>query len=278
MLPELSLSPPTIVFVKKILIIHHSQEDTERVRASLEKAGFQVVTAEGSEDGMKELYQECPDTVIVADNSAEGQKLCSHIRGISDIPIVVIGNGDHIARATMLELGADACLGQREIAEELIARVNSLLRRYKRSKSANPGLDPETNRVKLGGQTFTLTPTEFRLFSCLAFNEGRVVPYSELIDDVWGGRASPDNVHFYFRRLKQRFGIDSVGPYRLLEYRSEGCCFCEDKAAIARRKNALLSRRRRVNQKQRCTLSVSRKAEPGSVRTAKQSLSQKEKF
>ena len=213
----------------RILIIHHSQEETDKVRANLERAGFQVVTAESSETGLRKLYQTCPDTVIMADSSAEGQKLCSHIRDISDIPIVVLGNGDEIARVTMLELGADVYLSQTVIAEELIARVHSLLRRYKGAKRGNPSLDPETNRVELGGRVFNLAPTEFRLFSCLAFNEGKVVPYSELIADVWGGQASLDTVHLYIRRLKQRLGIDSGGPYRLLKYRGEGYCFVKTK-------------------------------------------------
>jgi DNA-binding response OmpR family regulator len=110
--------------------------------------------------------------------------------------------------------------------------VRSLLRRYKGVKPANPNFDPQTNRVELGGRVFNLTPTEFRLFSCLALNQGKVVPYSELIADVWGRKISPDTIHLYIRRLKQRLGIDSVGPYRLLKYRGQGCCFAEDKTTV----------------------------------------------
>jgi len=218
--------------VTRILIIHDSQEEKQKMRVTLESVGFQVVTAENNQTALRKLYQTCPHTVIMADNSAEGHKLCSHIRGISNIPIVVLGSGDEIARVTMLELGADVYLGQTVIAEELIARVRSLLRRYKGVKPANPNFNPETNRVELGGRVFNLTPTEFRLFSCLALNQGKVVPYSELIADVWGRKISPDTVYLYIRRLKQRLGIDSVGPYRLLKYRGQGCCFAEDKATV----------------------------------------------
>jgi len=89
-----------------------------------------------------------------------------------------------------------------------------------------PYLDPKTKQVELEGHATKLTLTEFRLFSCLVFNEGKVVPFSQLIAEAWGGEVSLDTLHFHMRHLKQKLGINSVGPYRLLKYRGEGYCFC----------------------------------------------------
>jgi DNA-binding response OmpR family regulator len=215
--------------MKRILFIDPYEEDMENVSSVLESAGFALTIVNDSKAGLRKFYQMRPDTVIVDGISDEEKKLCSHIRSMSDIPIVVLGNGGGVTRATMLEHGADVYLERKWISKELLARVNSLLRRYHHSIVSNPRLDVEKNRVELGGRTFKLTPTEFRLFSCLAFNEGKVVLYSEIIDNVWGGQVSMDTVHLYFRRLKKRFGIDSVGSYRLLKFRGEGYCFWEDK-------------------------------------------------
>jgi DNA-binding response OmpR family regulator len=198
--------------MKRILVIDRSEGDMDNVFSVLEGAGFELTIVNDSKAGLRKFYQTRPDTVIMDGISDEEQKLCSSIRSMSDIPIVVLGNGDGVARATMLEHGAD-----------------SLLRRYHHSILSNPRLDSGENRVEFNGRIFKLTPTEFRFFSCLAFNEGRIVPYSEIIDNVWGGQVSMDTVHLYFRRLKKRFGIDSVGSYRLLKYRGEGCCFWEAK-------------------------------------------------
>jgi len=113
------------------------------VSSVLESACFQVVTASSSETALRKLYQTHPDIVIIiADDLARTQELCYHIRGICNIPIVVLGDGDGIARAMMLEMGADVCLVQPVNPAELVAWVHSLLRRYKRSNSGNPILDP----------------------------------------------------------------------------------------------------------------------------------------
>jgi len=211
--------------MKRILIIHPYQEENEKLASILKKAGFQVVSAEDSETGVRKLYQMSPDTVIMADDPAEGQKWCSHFRDIANIPIAVLGQGDEIARTMRLEVGADVYLSNAVSPAELVARVNSLLRRYKKQNRGHISLDPEAGRVALGGRSVNLTGTEFRLLSCLVLNEGKVVPYSQLIAEVWDGQVSTDTLHLYIRRLKERLGTDPAGPYRLLNYRGEGYCF-----------------------------------------------------
>ena len=216
--------------MKKVLIVYPPGTERAIMIPALESAGFQVASAEDSEAGLRTLYQICPDTIILAD-SPEGQKLCSRIRDFSNAPIIVLGKGDELAKVKMLEIGADVYLTKPVSSEELVVRVHSLLRRYKKPKR-NPRLDPETNRVELGGYITELTATEFRLFSCLVLNEGKVIPYPQLISEVWGKQVSVDNLHLYVRYLKQKLGIDSAGPYRLLNYRGEGYCFCHTEEVV----------------------------------------------
>ena len=63
-------------------------------------------------------------------------------------------------------------------------------------------------------------------------NEG--VSYPKLISEVWGKEASIEMLHLYVRHLKHKLGIDSVGPYRVLNDRGEGYCFVADEQVIKR--------------------------------------------
>lgn len=199
----------------------------------MSKAGFEVITAADSQEGLRQLYQIHPAAVIMADSlpRVDGKELHARIRELCDLPIIVLGREkEELARAMKMESGADIYLNEGVRHSELIARLHSLLRRYRRRKG-NPGFDAERNVVKLQGLSAVLTPTEFRLFSCLGLNEGKVMPYSRLISEVWG-QIGLANLHLYVRRLKQKLGIDSVGPYRVLNYRGEGYCFVGDKGRL----------------------------------------------
>jgi two-component system KDP operon response regulator KdpE len=203
--------------MKQIVLIYQETTARERIASALQKSGFQVIEAEDIPMGMRKLYELHPDLVIIAEKLDE--EVIADIRKGCNVPIIVLGEAEGIARVAILEAGADSYLN------ELVARVHSLLRRYHKP-GRNPQLDPEGGRVKLNGNYIDLTPTEFCLFSYLVFNEGKVVPYSQIINELWDGGVSVDNLHFHLRHLKQKLGIDSVGSYRLLNYRGEGYCFC----------------------------------------------------
>jgi DNA-binding response OmpR family regulator len=213
--------------VKKVLVIGEIGED---ILSALSKVGFDVITAQDSEEGLRQLCQIHPNAVIMADSlpKVDGKELQARIRELCDLPIIVLGREkEELARAMKMESGADIYLNEGVRHPELIARLHSLLRRYRRRKG-NPSLDAEGNAVKLQGLSAVHTPTEFRLFSCLGLNEGKIMPYSRLISEVWG-QISLENLHPYVRRLKQKLGIGLVDPYRLLNYSGEGYCFVGNK-------------------------------------------------
>ena len=142
------------------------------------------------------------------------------IRQASYLPIIVIGSQEEAV--DMLELGADAYMTKPPSLSELVARVGSLLRRRPRydPPGDNPRLEIEKHLDNGGDGSNGLTPTEFRLASCLILNKGRLVEYPRLISEVWGGKEiSRYTLHFYIRRLRSKlanvniFGLRSVGYY-----------------------------------------------------------------
>ena len=197
---------------------------------ALEDSGFQVTSAADSETALRDFYETYPDLIILADVSQGGRDFCHKVRRVSRMPIIVMGEGNTHHRVVMLEMGADIYLVEPVGIKELVAWVFSFLRR-RPAVPANEGLklNPEAKLVEVNGHVANLTSTEFRLFSCLVFNEGSVISFPQLIAQVWGGNASLDNLHFYVRRLRQKLGIGSDGECRLLNYRGEGYCFYNEK-------------------------------------------------
>ena len=203
-----------------------NSERMARVIDMFTAAGFQVASSGDSETMLGNLKETAPDIIVILDDLKGRPQFCSEIRKISNVPIVaILDSGNDVRRARMLEFGVDVCLSEPVGKMELVARAHSLFRRYRKSKSKNPHLDPQTRQVHLGDRTVKLTPTDFRLFSCLIFNEGQVVPYAQLINQVWGEEVALDTIHSRMRHLRQALGIELDGPYRLQPYRGEGYCF-----------------------------------------------------
>ncbi len=144
---------------------------------------------------------------------------CLRIRQACYLPIIVPGNREEAAE--MLESVADAYMTKPPSLSELVARVHALLRRKPRGNSpvGTPGLEIE-NRLDDGGNGSNgLTPTEFRLASCLVLNEGRLLDYTRLIGEVWGGKeVSVDTLHFYMRRLRSKLANVSIFGRRGVGY------------------------------------------------------------
>jgi len=200
--------------VKKILAINGDKAAREKVSSSLRQAGFEVLTAVDSAQGLAKAYESKPDLVILADDLplVNGEELCARLRQVSNVPIVALGSKEgELASVRMLELGADTYVPKPAGGAELLARVHSLLRRYKpRNKEADCGEDDPS----------ALTSTESSLLSCLVLNEGSVVTHPQLLTEVWGGRGvSIASVKSYIRRLRSKCGPDLILNHRGMGYR-----------------------------------------------------------
>ena len=113
---------------------------------------------------------------------ADGMELCRRIRADSDIPIVMLtARGDVPDRVLGLEFGADDYVPKPFEPRELVARVETLMRR---SRPAVPRrltgagglvLETETRRVALGDEEIELTTMEFELLRMLMDSRGRVL-------------------------------------------------------------------------------------------------------
>ena len=211
-----------IIKPARILVIEKDEALAVKAAVALEEAGFKVTRTADALDGLKKLYEAYPDLIIVARElpMVNGEDPCLRIRQASYLPIIVLGSQEEAAE--MLELGADAYMTKPPCLSELVARVRALLRRKPRydPPGDNPRLESKDGPSEGGNRSNGLTPTEFRLASCLILNKGRLISHYQLISEVWGGKeVSLDALHFYIRRLRGKlanvgiFGLRGVGYY-----------------------------------------------------------------
>ena len=110
---------------------------TDNLTFLLEHSGFRIMNAAESKQALAEIDRSSPDLILMRENSRRlnGDELCIRIRELSDVPIIVLGQGREEADGVeMLEMGADAYLPSPLNARELLARVRSLLRRTRPSQ------------------------------------------------------------------------------------------------------------------------------------------------
>lgn len=164
--------------------------------------------------------------VLAQRNAAFAVRACRVIRGLQDVPMVVVMQNEN-ELISVLDAGADDAVIARTDAEVFNARVRALLRRTKPA-SANSGMlqirdlviDLEKYQVILKGEVINLTPTEFRLLAVLAQQAGRVVDPRSLLSAVhqhdYSERDAQNLVKVHIANLRRKMTDQkSENPYIL---------------------------------------------------------------
>jgi len=202
-----------------VLIVEGDRTSSQEAVEALREAGFEVVEASSTDAGLKRIYETRPDVIIASTDlpTVDGEDAFLRLRQASYLPMIAIGSREEVVE--MLEMGMDACIISPPSGREVVARVQSLLGRRGKDEPPGGGAFPgKANFLSGGGENGGLSPTEFRLSSCLVSHRGRLLEYPRLISEVWGGkRVGRDTLHFYIRRLRRKlagfniFGVRGVG-------------------------------------------------------------------
>jgi DNA-binding response OmpR family regulator len=202
------------VKLERILIVHDNPPRSSDEASVLKNAGYDVVTANSLLEGMSKLYETRPELVVLAQDLGKNDSHNPYlrVRRLSYTPIIVVGEKEKASET--LELGADAYIPSPVKPSELLARVNSILRRKRKMlRKEPPGNDGKSHSdsTSLPGG---LTDTEFRIARCLELNAGEVLKNSEIIDEVWSGqKRTPRTLHFHIRKLKSK--LDNLSIFQL---------------------------------------------------------------
>ncbi len=224
---------------KKILVIDDDPGLSQLLRISLEREGFQVLTAGGGQEGLRMAYEHQPDLVIldIMMPEMDGWATCQRLRSVSDTPILILSaREDQEAVVRGLSLGADDYVIKPCSFEELKARIHALLRRTQRQSTKawkmvyDDGylyVDLADGVVRKEGEMISLTPTESRLLLYLVGQEGRVVPRQELLQQVWGPDCdrAEGYLSVYVRYLRRKIEPDPSNPRYIRTHWRRGYSF-----------------------------------------------------
>ncbi len=169
----------------------------------------------------------------------DGYQVLKILRGTSNVPVLMLtAKGNEEDKVYGLQLGADDYLTKPFSISELVARVNSLIRRY---TTLNPAMqvakeslvyegmviDKENRSVRINDKTVNLTGKEFDLLLFLAENKGRVFTKKQIYTQVWEADYAFDdgNIMSFISKLRKKIEPDPEHPFYILTVRGVGYRF-----------------------------------------------------
>lgn len=218
---------------RRILVVDDEDNLRTMLVAALKFEGYDVVAAADGREGLRSVKESKPDLIVldVMMPELDGFGMLKRLRESGDrTPVVFLTAKDTSADAVAgLGLGADDYLAKPFSLEELVARVEAVMRRVDSSPTASSvmtladlTIDDVAHRVTRGSEEIHLSPTEYKLVAFLLANAGRVMSRGQLLTNVWG--YSPDDdpsvVETYIGYVRKK--IDHVEPKLVKTVRGVG--------------------------------------------------------
>jgi DNA-binding response OmpR family regulator len=219
----------------KVLAIGGDQRERQSLEDILRTARIDVILTPDGRSGLRAFYGQQPDAVVLDFElrDGDGLEVLGKIRELSDVPVVVVTSQAHDGsdRIRALRSGADDCVSRPIGRQEMLARVEALLRRPRSEEDQSTVIDDEyvhidriRHRVEVLGVEVQLTPTEFKMLATFAANPARVLTHSQILELVWGsGLREKDEVKLYVSYLRRKLGnaaaVDPVETVRGVGYR-----------------------------------------------------------
>ena len=212
----------------RLLIVEDDEQIASILKEYLTNKGYEVNWASTGNEGLEDFKIGNYDLLIVDVMlpGLDGYSLCQSIRLISDVPILIASaRNKELDKIKGLNIGADDYVTKPFSLAEVEARIESLLRRYKKAIcEGSPeevyryegGLEINFNRkqVFMNGETLLLTATEWSLLTILAKNPSRPFTKKELYENVWQEEdiEGSNTVTVHIKQLRTKLKEDSKNP------------------------------------------------------------------
>lgn len=210
----------------RVLVVEDEKKLAGFIRKGLEEHGF-AVTISHNGDEAHTLMRVEPFDLIVLDIMLPGRDGLSILKSLRDrkntVPVILVtARAEQNERVEGLNLGADDYIAKPFYIDELIARVQAVLRRTSGEqlsvlRAGDLSVNLITREVRRGKDEITLPPREFSLLEYLMRSPGRVFTRSQILEHVWGYSFDPGTnlVDVCIQRLRSQ--IDSSRSDSLIE-------------------------------------------------------------
>ncbi|MBE5874065.1 MAG: response regulator transcription factor [Lachnospiraceae bacterium] len=215
---------------KRVMIVQKSGAVVQRFGLFLESQGFDVVTCfkgweqdkvyEGAALWLYELEKHGEGVTGIEDLIA-----VKKLRSATDKPIIVYGSGmEEMTMISMLNAGADDCVTDTCGAMELLARVNSQIRRYDRLRGSGQPMrvlkigeleiDDISKTVLVEGRSVNMTPMEYKILYLLAKKRGKVLSTKQIYEQVWNMKpiGADNTVAVHVRHIREKIEQNPQNP------------------------------------------------------------------
>lgn len=203
----------------KLLVVEDNETIIEGLEYLLEKEGFKAIIVNTKKEAEHYIDTEQFDLFLLDVQLPDGTgfDLCKYIKQKSDMPIIFISaRTEEINVVYGLDIGADDYITKPFRSDELVSRINCVLRRYKKQvqdnniiKYRNIKVNIETAKVYKDNEEIFLTNLEYRILLMFLNNINKLITRDELLEKIWdidGNYVNDNTVSVYIKRLRMEMG------------------------------------------------------------------------
>lgn len=221
----------------KILIVEDDKSISMGLEYSLNQESYETVlcsdvqSAKAIIQNRLDDFDLCLFDLNLPDGS--GYELCKLVKEKADIPVIFLTVADDEVNVVMgLDMGADDYITKPFRIRELLSRIRTVLRRYKKTSPAQNVIENGDIRIHTTegkvfkrGKEVLLTALEYRLLLIFANNKGQVLTRSQLLERLWdvaGDFVNDNTLTVYIKRLREKLEDDPQNPTIILTVRGLG--------------------------------------------------------
>lgn len=229
--------------MNKVLVIDDDKKLCALMKKCVEQEEFLAIVTNSGCEGLRMALENRDEYVLIILDimmpDLDGLQVLQKIRESSNVPVLMLtAKSDEEDKVFGLRMGADDYLTKPFGIKELMARVNSLIRRYTTLNSPAGAdvdvmefegmvIDRANRAVLIGGASVELTGKEFDLLAFLASNQGKVFTKKQIYTQVWEEEYAFDdsNIMSFISKLRKKIEPDPEHPFYILTVRGVGYRF-----------------------------------------------------
>ncbi|HIT70391.1 MAG TPA: response regulator transcription factor [Candidatus Mucispirillum faecigallinarum] len=215
--------------MQRILIVEDDKKLRKELETFLTKHGFIAKGLEKFDNTIQDILNENADLILLDINLpyTDGEFVCKEVRKTSDVPIIMVTSRDNeIDELMSLNYGADQYVTKPYNIQILLAKINGLLKRNKKSDKEMQEIDCDGFKlniaervIKKDDRKIELTKNEYTILYYLCINRGRIVSRDEIMDYLWESEEFIDDNTLSVNVKRLRGKLEELGLVDRIETR-----------------------------------------------------------